>query len=128
MTKRNVTPVFDDRDNVFTISGANGKDEGLEFICSLDKRAQARFQFMLRKLSDGHHLKSPEHMRHLSSNDPEHRGAHVHELKVSLGPGWRLYVVQWNGSWYVTHGLRKPKDNKVPQQIARAFETFHVDL
>lgn len=128
MTERRMTPIFDGYNNVFTVSGPNGKDEGHDFLLELDKRPQAQFKRHLTRLRDGHHVASPDNMRFLSSNDPTGRGAQVHELKVHYGSGFRLYVVRWNAKWYVTHGARKPKDRQVPKQIRRAFDIFHSDL
>ncbi|WP_194421835.1 hypothetical protein [Microbacterium abyssi] len=72
MTEQRVTPtpVFDGSDVVFTVSNAKGEDEGLEFISSLEIRDQAKFQRYLERLRDGHHIKSPENMRHIVAKDP----------------------------------------------------------
>ncbi|MFC9560033.1 type II toxin-antitoxin system RelE/ParE family toxin [Agromyces sp. NPDC056965] len=118
-------PVFDGYDNVFTMSGPNGRDEAHEFLSTLDKKDQARFQRYLVYLRDGHQVKSPEHMRRLHVKD--HRDAEVHELKTHSNGGLRLYVVRWNGKWYLTHGGKKVAERKVTQEAKRALAIFWGD-
>lgn len=124
MTEQRVTPVFDDTYVVCSISNAAGKDEGIEFISSRDTRDQTRFEYLLRKLADGFHLKSPEHMRAIGVKDPKNRGAKVHEIKTHNNGGQRLYVVEFEKRWYITHGSKKVSDKQVPKQAAKAFSIF----
>ena len=125
MSEHGVTPVFDGRDVVFTVSNAKGEDEGIEFIASLDARDQARFEYLLQKLDLGARLKSPEHMRPLSGKDPGGTLAKVHELKSHNKGGLRLYVVEFERRWYITHGTRKVSDRLVPKQVAKAFSIWN---
>lgn len=127
MTERRVTPtpVFDGHDTVFTVSNANGEDEGDEFIRSLQPRDQAKFQRYLERLRDGHRIKSPENMRHIKGvADPKGMGAEVHELKSHNQGGLRLYVVRFQGRWYVTHGARKGSDKDVNKNAKKALSIF----
>jgi|GEM_PF-4321026 len=127
MTEQRVTPtpVFDDSDVVFTVSNAKGEDEGDEFIRSLQTRDQTKFQRYLEYLRDGHHIKSPENMRHINGvSDPMEQGAEVHELKTHRQGGLRLYVVRFRSRWYVTHGDRKGSDKQVVKNARKAFAIF----
>lgn len=124
MTEQLVSPVFDGDSTVCTVANANGEDEGEEFIRTLDARDQAKFQRFLERLRDGHQVKSPENMRHLKVKDPKAQGAEVHELKSHNQGGLRLYLVKFNGKWYITHGDRKGSDNKVNRQAKKAFSIF----
>lgn len=117
--------MFDGHDNVCTITGQNGKDEAEEFLTTLDRVPQARFNRYLERLRDGHHVKSPEHMRQLKGvNDPQGKGAQVHELKVNIGAGYRLYLIKFNGRWFATHGGKKVSERAVIREIRRAFAIF----
>lgn len=125
MTERTVTAVFADSDIVFTVSDANGVDEGEEFICSLGRTDQARFRRYLERLRDGYQIKSPENMRHIKGlDDSFSKGAQVHELKSHSGGGLRLYLVRFKGRWYVTHGARKGSDRMVIKQAKKALSIF----
>ncbi|KJL26205.1 hypothetical protein RL72_01140 [Microbacterium azadirachtae] len=126
MTEQGVTPtpVFDGSDAIFTVSNAKGEDEGDEFIRSLQARDQAKFQRYLEWLRDGHHIKSPENMRHIAAKDPMDRGAEVHELKTHNQGGLRLYLVRFQGRWYITHGDRKGSDRQVVKNAKKAFAIF----
>lgn len=127
--RRGVEPVYDGPENIiFTVGDKRGKDEARDFLLSLSVLNRARFDRHLRKLNSGIHIQSPQLMRFLSSDDPHGLGAQVHELKVHDGPGYRIYIVKYQGKWYLTHGGKKPKKNKVSTQISRAFDIFHADL
>jgi phage-related protein len=125
MTEHDVTPVFDGDDTVFTICGRGAKDQGDEFLRTLDRQNQAKFHRYLERLRDGQHVKSPENMRHISGvKDPQGQGAEVHELKVHRDGGLRLYLVRFNERWYITHGVKKVKDSGVPDQARKALRIF----
>jgi phage-related protein len=124
MTEHNVSPVFDGQDVVYTICEHGKKDQADEFLRTLDQQSQAKFQRYLERLRDGHHVKSPENMRHISAADPRGQGAEVHELKVHRDGGLRLYMVKFNGRWYLTHGTKKVKDRNVPAEAQKAFRIF----
>ncbi len=64
-------------------------------------------------------------MRSLSGKDPGGSSAKVHELKVHSKGGLRLYVVEFERKWYVTHGSPKVKDRLVPKQVAKAFAIWN---
>jgi phage-related protein len=127
MTEQHVTPVFDGSDVVSTICANGTKDEADEFLRTLNKQDQAKFQRYLERLRDGHHVKSPENMRHIKATDPRSKGAEVHELKVHRNGGLRLYGVRFNDRWYLTHGVQKVKDSAVPGEAAKAFRIFWGD-
>lgn len=125
MSEQKVNPVFDGHDNVFTITGPNGKDEAEEFLSTLAEKEQARFQRYLERLRDGQQVKSPENMRHIKQvKDPKGMGAEVHELKSHSGGGLRLFVVRYHSKWYLTHGGKKVSERRVPVEAARAFDIF----
>lgn len=124
-----VSPVYDGYDNVCTISGPNGKDEADEFLRTISTADQAKFDRYLRYLRDGHHVRSPENMRHIKGvTDPAQKGAEVHELKVHRNGGLRLYLVKFGDRWYATHGvMKKPSDKDVPKHAKRAFAIFYCN-
>jgi phage-related protein len=125
MTEQRVSPLFEGHANVCTISTPGGTDEGLAFLADLDNADRAKFQRYLERLRDGLHVKNPENMRHIKDEkDPKKCGAEVHELKVHRNGGKRLYVVRFQGRWYVTHGASKPKDSQVRKQVRKAFAIF----
>lgn len=127
MTEHHVTTVFDGSDVVSTICAQGKKDEADEFLRTIDKPDQAKFQRYLERLRDGHQVKSPENMRHIKVPDPKSKGAEVHELKVHRNGGLRLYGVRFGGRWYFTHGAKKVKDSAVPAEAAKAFRIFWGD-
>lgn len=116
--------VFDDSDVVFTVINDGGENEGKEFVDSLQEQDKAKFRRYFEWLKNGHHIKSPENMRFISGNDPKDRGAEVHELKTHRQGGRRLYVVHFEGRWYVTHGDRKGGDKQVVKNAKKAFAIF----
>lgn len=128
MTERGIEPAFPGSDNVYSVTN-RGNDLAAEFLAPLDVKVKARFAAMLKKLDAGERLKNPEHFRQIRGvEDTTGHGAAVFELKVSLGPGYRLYVVRYVGKWYVTHGRKKPKDRQVIAEARRALAIFHADL
>lgn len=125
MTQHNVSPVFDGSDVVNTICVAGESDRADEFLRGLDTKDLARFQRYFERLRDGHHVKSPDNMRHIVGvTDSAVPGATVHELKVHSRGGSRLYVVRFEGRWYATHGVKKVKDNAVPAEARKALRIF----
>ena len=127
MAQQHVTPVFDGHDTVNTICAAGAKDEADEFLRTIDKRDQAKFQRYLERLRDGFQIKSPENMRQIKGV-ADARGAEVHELKSHGGGGARLYVVRYHGRWYATHGVRrKVSDRAVSTQGEKALRIFWGD-
>lgn len=128
MTKLLVSPIFENEDVVFTIGLKGGTDKAAEFIQSLQLRDQAKFRKYFEFLRYGHHIKSPENMRHIKEvRDPTGGNAQVHELKVHSGGGLRLYLVAHEGRWYATHGRKKPKDREVPKEAQKALNLFYAD-
>lgn len=120
--------MFDGHDNVFTITGPNGRDEADEFLSTLDVKEQARFQRYLERLRDGHQVKSPENMRHIKQvRDPRQMGAEVHELKSHSQGGLRLFVVRFQSKWYLTHGGKKISERRVPAEAERAYAIFWTE-
>lgn len=128
MTERSVTPLFSDSDVVNTICAEGEVDDAEHFLNTLDRVERARFKRYFERLRDGHHIKSPENMRHISEvRDPKGKGAEVHELKSHTRGGLRLYVVRFEKRWYATHGVKKVKDRAVPDQARKAFRIFWGD-
>lgn len=127
MTQQQVANVFDGSDVINTVSRSGSGDLAVEFLNAIDQKELARFLRFFERLRDGHHVRSPENMRHIKGvEDPNGDGAEVHELKVHSGGGRRLYLVKYNSKWYATHGLlSKPADKKVPKEARRALEIFH---
>lgn len=126
MTKREVTPIFDNEDVVNTICDPGGTDLAVEFINSLDDRDAAIFRRYFQYLHQGARIKSPYNMRHISQvADRTGGGAEVHELKIHRNGGLRLYVVKFGDRWYATHGRKKPKDSKVPAEARKALAIFY---
>lgn len=120
-----MTPVFDGHDNVFTVTGPNGKDEADEFLRTIVPADQAKFQRYLQYLRDGKRIKSPENMRHIKgAKDPKEKGAEAHELKVHRNGGLRLFVVRFNDRWYLTHGGKKVSERAVPKEAMKAYAIF----
>lgn len=99
----------------------NGRSDAGDFIRALDPRPKARFDVYFERLRDGRHIKNPENMRHLETRRD---GVKLHELKVHVGGGLRLYVIQRKHQWLATHGAKKVKDNRVPAEIRKAFDIF----
>ena len=95
-----------------------GGCDAKNFIQSLDRRFQARYQRYLEYLRDGVSIKTPENFRRLSPPGAE---PIVFEIKVDK---YRLYLVRFNLNWNATHGRTKPKDNQVPKEIQKALEIF----
>jgi len=128
LTEHDVSPIFDGIDIVNTIARRGETDAAEEFLTNVSPRVTARYERYFARLRDGHHLKSPEHMAHIKQvRDPHDKGAEVHELKVHMDGGYRLYVVRFEGRWYATHGVRKGSDRAVPKEARKAFAIFWGD-
>ena len=118
MTEPHVIRMLPNSDIVRAMVRRGGGCDAKEFIQSLDRRFQARYQRYLEYLRDGVSIKTPENFRRLSPHGAE---PIVFEIKVDK---YRLYIVRFQMNWYATHGRAKPKDNQVPREIQKALEIF----
>lgn len=107
-----------DCDSVFAMNRRSGGSDAVAFLRGLQPRYAARYQRYLEYLRDGTPIKSPENFRRLSAPGTT---PVVYEIKVDK---YRLYVVHHNLCWYATHGREKPKDNRVPTEVEKAFNIF----
>jgi len=83
---------------------------------SLDAAAQTAFRGRFEHLCDVGQLRSPGSWRALDQG--------VFEVKVHAGPGYRLYMLRDGNDFTATHGREKPKDKKVPAEVAKARRVF----
>ena len=102
---------------VLGIVRVNGECDAENFIRSLDRTYQARYQRWFEYMRDGKPIKNPENLRHLRSTP----NGVVWELKSG---GYRLYLVLHRETYYATHGIKKVKDKQVNGQIDKALATF----
>lgn len=109
-----------DNEIVFGIVEDNGRNQSFEFLTSVDFKHAARFKRWFERMRDGHPLRSPNPLRFLEFDTKS--GAKVFELKSGI---WRLYLVNWQGVWFATHGKRKVTDSRVQQEINFAFDRFY---
>lgn len=116
---RSVEQVLPNCDTVLALVRESGRCDFADFQKKLDKRYKARFQRYFEKLRDGIEIQSPEHYRTLKARDKN--GLLVAELKTDK---YRVYLVEHNGIWYVTHGRKKPSDNQVPAEIQKALKMY----
>ena len=94
-----------------------------QFINSLRKQARIEFQNRLHRFAKIGKLKTPEAFRKLKGNGQPP----VYEIKIHDGPGYRFYLIQHGDKyWHVTHGCKKPKDNKVSAEIEKARRIYNV--
>ncbi|WP_153002073.1 hypothetical protein [Leucobacter chromiiresistens] len=130
MTELRIEPIFEGNDSISIVSTAGESDRVAEFLTSLNDRVRSRFHYFFLKLSMKMRLKSPQHMRQIKGvRDPYGKGAEVHELKVDVSPGYRVYLVRFNNRWFVTHGRKgKPKDRDVPKEAEKALSIFYSDM
>lgn len=119
MTEHPHTLLLPPSPRIIGLVRSNGVGEAVEFLRSLDDRQKSRYQRYFEYLRDGHHIKSPENMRHLRT---PHDTYELHELKDHRNGGTRLYLAAYESAWLVTHGVRKVADSKVPRQIDHALE------
>lgn len=124
MTEHQLTRLFEGHDNVCIITRSDGDDNASNFLDELEDKDAGKFYRYLERLRDGLQVKSPENMRHIHAIDPRGAGAEVHELKVHRNGGLRLYVVRFEKRWYITHGVKKVPDRKVPREATKAFSIF----
>lgn len=98
----------------------SGRCDAKIFIEDLELRHKARFQRLIERLAqDASLLKNPEHYRILNKRDKD--GTRVSELKTNK---YRLYLVEYEGYYYATHGREKPKDSRVPDEVNKALEFY----
>lgn len=80
----------------------------------------AQFKAALDRLADVGFLRTTERMRKINdSGDPP-----VFEVKVHVGPGYRLYCIQRNRRYYATHGGPKVSRRQLMNEVKRAREIF----
>lgn len=106
-------------DTVLALVRESGRCDFADFQKKLDKRFKARLKRYFEYLRDGKPIQSPEHYRTLKPRDE--KGILVAELKTDK---YRVYMVDHQGIWYVTHGRTKPKDNQVPGEIQKALDFY----
>jgi putative component of toxin-antitoxin plasmid stabilization module len=98
----------------------DGTVPAIDFLDRLDLRSQAQFDVRVERLAEEGWITNSTQFKVL-----KHPGKPpVAEIKLTPGPGYRFYCVQERGTWYVTHGAKKPKDNRVPHEVARARTMF----
>lgn len=110
---------FEDCDTVVAIARPSGRCETEEFLSKLPQQHRVRFQYLLRKLCNNERLKNPEHRRTIRKRDSD--GILVQELKSGK---YRLYIVEYEGFWYATHGRVKPADSRVPAEAKKAGNSY----
>lgn len=81
-------------------------------------RCKAKFEARFKRLGAFGWLRSPEHMRKIKDSDD------VWEIKVSDGPGRRVYGCFEGNVFVITHGRNKPPDKKVAGEAKKARRTF----
>jgi hypothetical protein len=109
--------LLDDCDTVLGIVRRNGECDATDFIDHIERKFQARYQRWFEYLRDGNRIKNPENLKHLRTTT---KGV-VWELK---GDAYRLYMIEYEGVWYVAHGVRKLKDKQVNAEIEKALDLF----
>lgn len=92
---------FENCDTVVAIVRPSGRNDTKEFLAGLPAQHQSRFEYLLKKLCNKQQLKSPEHRRTIRKRGND--GILVQELKTGK---YRLYLAEYQGYWYVTHGQR----------------------
>ncbi|WP_172592119.1 hypothetical protein [Subtercola boreus] len=122
MTEHSERQLLEGVDSVLAIVQLSGRCDAWDYIDGLADQAKAHFQRYFEYLAEGKHIRSPEKMRHLATDS---MGNEVHELKVHLNGGSRVYVVKHGDRWFATHGSRKPKDSRVPTEIGVAWAVFY---
>ena len=95
----------------------NGDCDAEDFLAGLDIRFKARYQRWFEYLRDSKPIKNPENLKHLRTTP---KGV-VWQLK---GDRYRLYLIQYGGIWYASHGVKKLQDKRVNAEIDKALAVF----
>lgn len=113
--------VFDEDEQILLLVRRSGKVDAEDFISNLEgKHRNKLFRYMEYK-QQGHRIKSPENLHML------HRAGELEASVLELKTGkHRLYVVEFAGAWYLSHGRAKPKDSRVQAEVEKAL-TFYYD-
>lgn len=93
--------------DVCAIRSAAGSAPASEYRDSLDKRARAKFEAVIRMLAEKGRVTNDQKFRLLTHRDRPP----VWEIKVHEGPGHRFYCIQEGNCWLITHGGPKPTRN-----------------
>ncbi len=95
---------------------ADGSLPALDFLNSIDARAQQAFKALFSRQLDHGVLLSKDRFRMLDDKDP-----HVYEWKVHSPRALRLYCIHEGSTWYATHGGTKAGETRgVKREVKRA--------
>jgi putative component of toxin-antitoxin plasmid stabilization module len=88
----------------------DGSVPAADFLEGLDGRERGAFKALFKQLGDMGTITNKERLLQIQTSD------HVWEFKVHTGKGWRMWGKYGTRGMYVTHGARKPKDNKLKRE------------
>ena len=109
--------------NLQALVRRSGKCDAEDFLRLLNDRYRARYLRYLQYLAAGIPIKSPENYRVLRKRDTH--GILVAEIKVDK---FRLYVINHDSHWYLSHGRDKPKDSQVVREVEKALNFYQQSL
>ncbi|WNG84300.1 hypothetical protein C6A86_011980 [Mycobacterium sp. ITM-2016-00316] len=107
--------------NIDAIVGENGSCEAFDYLAALTEVDQAQFKARFERYTQVGYLRSPEEMRIIEESGVEVR---VHEIKTRNGH--RLFGVQEESRFVVSHGVRKPKPRAVRKHAVRARTAYQA--
>lgn len=91
------------------LRSADGVVPATEYLDGLSPGARAKFRVVAERLAATGVMTNIERFHQIRhGGDPQ-----VYEIKVHDGPGHRFYCVRRERMWIVTHGGRKPRNNKL---------------
>jgi hypothetical protein len=91
------------------------------FLAALPERAYAQFRVRFERYCTVGFLRSPDHWRKLQVDKKQ---PDVWEMKVHVGPGYRLFGIVEGNTFVATHGSEKPKKNGLGRHVKRAREDY----
>ncbi|MFL0158588.1 hypothetical protein [Mycobacteroides chelonae] len=96
-----------------------------QFLSALPDRAKAQFKARFERYCQVGHLRSPDEWRRLQADDERPL---VYELKISHGPGYRLFGIVEGRVFVATHGVKKPKESDLKRHAKKAREVFQRNV
>jgi hypothetical protein len=104
---------------VMAVRLTDGSLPALDFLNSIDPRAQATFRTLFQRQFAMGVLLSKERFRFLDHETPQ-----VAEWKVHSPRALRLFGIRQGSTWYATHGSVKPGERGVKREVKRARTIF----